>query len=129
MTRRTNDLTNAELDFLGERRLATLTTLRADGSPHVVAIAFTFDPADGIARIITSDGSQKVRNVARSPRVAVSQVDGRRWLTLEGHGTVRREPDRVARAVARYEARYRPVSENPRRVAIEIVVDRVLGRA
>ena len=129
MTRRAKDLTNAELDFLDERHLATLTTLRGDGSPHVVAIAFTFDRADGIARIITSDGSQKVRNVERSPLVAVSQVDGRRWLTLEGRGTVRRQPDRVARAVARYETRYRPVSENPRRVAIEIVVDRVLGRA
>ncbi len=129
MTRRTNDLTSAELGFLGERHLATLTTLRADGSPHVVAIAFTFDRADGIARIITSDGSQKVRNVEHSPLVAVSQVDGRRWLTLEGRGTVQRDPDRVAGAVARYEARYRPVSENPRRVAIEIVVDRVLGRA
>ncbi|MEO7518626.1 MAG: pyridoxamine 5'-phosphate oxidase family protein, partial [Acidimicrobiales bacterium] len=31
------------LAFLDERHLATLTTLRPDGSPHVVAVAFTWD--------------------------------------------------------------------------------------
>lgn len=129
VARRTLDLTPDELDFLVERQLATLTTLRPDGSPHVVAIAFTFDAGDGIARIITSDGSQKVRNVERSPRVALCQVDGARWLTFEGNGVVQRDPARVARAVALYEARYRPVAENPMRVAIEITVDRILGRA
>ncbi|CAN5181174.1 hypothetical protein BH24ACT1_BH24ACT1_05600 [soil metagenome] len=32
------------LGFLGESHLATLTTLRADGTPHVVPVGFTFDP-------------------------------------------------------------------------------------
>jgi PPOX class probable F420-dependent enzyme len=129
VARRTIDLTPDELDFLAERHLATLTTLRPDGAPHVVAIAFTFDPADGIARIITSDGSQKVHNVAHVPRGALCQVDGARWLTLEGTAAVRRDPARVALAVALYETRYRPLTENPKRVAIEIAVDRILGRA
>lgn len=30
------------LSFLAERHLATLTTLRVDGSPHVVAVGFTY---------------------------------------------------------------------------------------
>lgn len=129
MARGTSDITETELDFLRERHLATLTTLRADGSPHAVAIAFTFDTGSGMVRIITSDGSQKVRNLEESPRAAVCQVDGARWLTLEGPGVVQRDPARVARAVALYEARYRPVKENPSRVVIEIAVDRILGRA
>ena len=33
------------LQFLTERHLATLTTLRADGSPHVTAVGFTYDDA------------------------------------------------------------------------------------
>ena len=33
------------LTFLTERHLATLTTLRADGTPHVVPVGFTFDAA------------------------------------------------------------------------------------
>ncbi len=129
MARRTSDLTETELDFLRERQLATLTTLRADRSPHTVAIAFTFEPESATVRIITSDGSQKVHNLERNPRVAVCQMDGARWLTLEGPGAVHRDPARVAHAVALYEVRYRPVKENPKRVVIEVAVDRVMGRA
>ena len=62
MTIQTTRLTSDALDFLSERHLAMLTTLRADGSPHVVAVGFTFDPATHIARVITSDGSQKAIN-------------------------------------------------------------------
>src|ERR1044071_1063656 len=52
--------------FLAERHLATLTTLRPDGSPHVVAVGFTWDPAAGLARVITFAHSRKARNLAVS---------------------------------------------------------------
>ena len=129
MPRTTADLTDPELEFLGERHLASLTTLRADGSPHVVAIAFSYDRAAGLVRIISSDDTQKVRNIERDPRAAVSQVEGPRWLTLEGAARVLRDEESVRLAVTAFEARYRPVRENPRRVAIEIRVERVVGRA
>ena len=77
-------LSQEVLDFLGERHLGTLTTLRADGSPHVVAVGFTFDASARVVRIITFAPSQKARNAARGGRAAVCQVDGGRWLTLEG---------------------------------------------
>jgi F420H(2)-dependent biliverdin reductase len=116
------------LAFLTERHLATLTTLRADGSPHVVPVGFTFDPDTRTARVITSGTSTKARNVrdGRS-RVAVCQVDGRRWLTLEGTAVVREDRAAVADAEARYAHRYRQPRENPRRVVLEISVDRILG--
>ena len=119
------------LAFLGEYQLATLTTMRPDGTPHVVAVGFSFDPADGLARVITFAGSKKARNVAASPgsRAAVCQVDGGRWLTLEGTATVTDDPGRVAAAVAGYAGRYRQPGERDDRVAIEIQVDRVLGHA
>ncbi|MQA36382.1 pyridoxamine 5'-phosphate oxidase family protein, partial [Modestobacter roseus] len=76
--------------FLTERHLATLTTLRADGTPHVVPVGVTFDPGTGTARVITSGTSVKARNVrAGQDRVAVCTVDGRRWATLEGTAVVR----------------------------------------
>lgn len=103
--------------------------MRADGSPHVVAIAFGFDPTDGVARVICSDGGQKVRNVEGDERVVLCQVDGRRWLALEGRATVTRDPVRVEAAVDAFELRYRPTKPNSQRVAIEVVIDRVLGRA
>lgn len=123
------ELTSAELDFLRERQLGALATLRADGSAHVVAIAFGYLPETATALVITSDRTQKVINLERDPRAALTQVDGRRWLSLEGRAVVSRDPDRVSLAVAAFEARYRPASVNPNRVAIELEVTRVLGRA
>jgi PPOX class probable F420-dependent enzyme len=114
--------------FLAERHLATLTTLRADGSPHVVAVGFSYDARSGVARVITSASSVKARNAARGGRAAVSQVDGPRWATLEGTAALLTDADAVARAVAGYAARYRQPGERPDRVAIEITVDRILGR-
>ena len=118
------------LTFLTERHLATLTTLRADGSPHVVPVGVTYDAATRTARVITSGTSAKARHVRNGQaRVAVCQVDGRRWLTLEGTAVVRDDPESVADAVSRYAARYRQPRENPTRVVLEIAVDRILGTA
>ncbi|MBF6095267.1 PPOX class F420-dependent oxidoreductase [Nocardia cyriacigeorgica] len=120
-------LSPAAVEFVTERHLATLTTLRAAGTPHVVAVGFTWDAEAGIARIITNDGSVKVRNVRRSGYAAVSQVDGIRWLTLEGPATVLDDPVSVGEAVQRYAGRYRVPRENPTRVVIAIQVQRVLS--
>jgi F420H(2)-dependent biliverdin reductase len=116
--------------FLRERHLATLTTLRPDGSPHVVAVGFTWDGDAGLARVITFAGSRKARNLERNPgsRAVVCQVDGGRWLALEGPAEVTDDADRVEEAVRRYAERYRVPGDRPDRVAIEIAVDRVLGR-
>ena len=118
------------LAFLTERHLATLTTLRPDGSPHDVPVGVTYDAATRTARVITSGTSAKVRHVRDGGgRVAVCQVDGRRWVTLEGTAQVRDDAASVADAVERYARRYRQPRENPARVAIEISVDRILGSA
>lgn len=117
------------LAFWTERHLCTLTTLRTDGSPHVVPVGATFDAATMTARIITGGGSVKVRNVeaATDARVAVCQVDGRRWSTIEGTARISRDDDEIADAVQRYAARYRQPRVNPERVAIVIAVRRLLG--
>ncbi|HET9691700.1 MAG TPA: TIGR03618 family F420-dependent PPOX class oxidoreductase [Acidimicrobiales bacterium] len=117
----------AAVAFLTERHLATLTTLRADGSPHVVAVGFTWDGGRQVVRVITGGRSQKAANARRGGRAAVAQVDGARWLSLEGRPRVVDEPAAVAEAEARYAARYRPPRPNPARVVVEIAVDRVLG--
>ena len=111
MANSTARLTNDALAFLTERHLAMLTTLRADNSPHVVAVGFTFDPKTHIARVITTGGSQKSVN----------------WLSLEGQASVNGEIDAVRDAELRYAQRYRTPRENPRRVVIEVHVERVLG--
>ncbi|MDQ2677865.1 MAG: TIGR03618 family F420-dependent PPOX class oxidoreductase [Actinomycetota bacterium] len=120
-------LTDGALAFLAEYHLATLTTMRADGSPHVVPVGFSYDLEHTLVRVISFEGSVKVRNARRGGRAAVCQVDGGRWLTFEGEVSVSTDPDRVAAAVAGYAARYRQPGERDDRVAIEILVDRVLG--
>jgi PPOX class probable F420-dependent enzyme len=118
------------LAFLTERHLATLTTLRADGTPHVVPVGVTYDAATRTARVITSGTSAKARHVRDGARrVAVCQVEGRRWVTLEGTAVVRDDAASVADAVERYAQRYRQPRVNAARVAIEITVDRILGNA
>ncbi|SCG45200.1 pyridoxamine 5'-phosphate oxidase family protein [Micromonospora inositola] len=117
--------------FFRDRHLATLTTLRADGTPHVVPVGVTFDAEAGLARVITSGTSAKARNVATAgpdgTPVAVCQADGRWWLTVEGRAMLRRDPGSVAEAERRYAERYRQPRPNPARVVIEIAVTRLLG--
>ena len=121
------DLPADVLEFLRERHLATLTTLRGDGTPHVVPVGFTWDDDAGVARVITSGDSVKARNALNGGRAALCQVDGRRWLTLEGAASVLVHPDAVQDAVRRYAQRYRTPRENPARVVLAVKVDRVTG--
>ena len=126
---RVRELVGAHLDFWRERHLCTVTTLRPDGSPHVVPMGVVVDVDQGVAWAITSRTSQKVANLrsGTDPRVAVCQVDGRRWSTIEGTAEVRDDEASVAEAVRRYAERYRQPRENPVRVALRITVTSVIG--
>ena len=114
------------LDFWTERHLCTLTTLRADGSPHVVPVGVALDPERECAWVITGGTSVKARHLRTPGRVAACQVDGPRWSTLEGIAVTTDDPADVARAVERYAARYRQPRQNPTRVALRLTVDRFL---
>ncbi|MDH3293690.1 MAG: TIGR03618 family F420-dependent PPOX class oxidoreductase [Acidimicrobiia bacterium] len=127
------DLDNLGADavqFLTERHLATLTTLRGDGSPQVTPVGVTYQSERRLARVITWATSVKALNVAANPgqRVAVCQVDGGRWLTLYGAAVVSDDDEAVAEAVSRYSQRYRPPKKRDDRVVIEITVDSIVGR-
>ena len=121
------ELTESALAFLVERHLATLTTLLPDGRPHVVPVGFTWDAGGCIARVITDGASRKARNLAVAGPAVLAQVDGRRWISLQGTGRVWRDGDRVADAEIRYAQRYRQPRVNPTRVVLEIAVSSVLG--
>lgn len=126
------DLPAAATEFLTERHLATLTLVRPDGRPHVTPIGVTWDAGAGLARVITWSGSFKARLLERAGAdglaAAICQVDGSRWLTIEGRATVTGDPERTAEAVRRYGERYRPPKDRgPERRAIEIPVERIIG--
>ena len=122
-------LTATQIDFVRENILATLTTLRADGSPHVVPVGFTYDPDQNLVRVITFAKSMKARHAAQGGRAVVSQVDRGRWITFEGTVRLCTEADIVAKAVEAYAGRYRQPKVREDRVVVEITVDKVMGRA
>jgi len=119
-----------------ERRPAGLRDRAAPGDDHhaaarrlahVVAVGFTYQPEADLARVITSRRATKVANLVAAGgrgRVALCQVDGRRWLTLEGWGRVEDGPEQVADAEARYASRYQAPRPNPDRVVLVVAVDR-----
>ncbi len=120
-------LSAAGLDFVTERHLATLTTLRPDGTP-----------ARHPGRLHLGRRSRpRVRDLQRhQPQGAQCRrrrsgrpVPGRRAALADpgGDGRVSDDPDEVAEAVDRYARRYRPPRVNPARVAIIIDVARLLG--
>lgn len=126
-------LTPEQHVFVTERHLATLSTLRRDGSPHVVPVGFTWDDGAGVLRITTNVTSVKARNLkagatgGEPARAAVCQVDGGRWITLEGPTSVVEDPAEIAEAVRRYGVRYRTLEENPQRVVLRMEVDKVMS--
>ena len=117
----------AALTFLADRHIATLTTLRPDGTPHVVPVGFSWDAESGLARVISSRSSRKVRNARGGGPAVLCQVDGRRWLALEGSVSVDEDAAAVAEAERRYAERYRVPRPNPQRVVLIVAVERVLG--
>jgi PPOX class probable F420-dependent enzyme len=116
-------------EFITERHLATLVTLRPDGSPHAVPVGFTWREADGqvLLRVITFAPSVKARHAARGGRASIMQVDGGRWVSFEGSVRLLTDDASVADAVAAYAARYRPPKQREDRVVVELVVDHLMS--
>ena len=118
------ELSSGLEQFLQERHMGVLVTLRADGSPHAVPVGFTLEGS--VVRVITFAGSVKARNAARGGRAAITQHDGARWVTFEGRVSVTDDAEAVAAAVQGYTERYRPPKQRADRVVVHIAVDRVL---
>jgi F420H(2)-dependent biliverdin reductase len=119
-------LPQAAADFLTERHLATLTTVKPSGALHVVPVGFTFDSATQTARVITSGDTVKARNARRpGATAALCSVDGARWITLSGPVRVEAGAEAVADAERRYAERYRPPRINPKRIVVIMTVTSV----
>ena len=120
------DLTPAALDFMSERHLATFTTLRATGRRTSCRSGSPGMPTR------SSPGSSPAGAARRWPRragrrAALSQVDGRRWITLEGTTRVLEDAASVRDAGAAVCRALPRAAPQPQRVVVVLDVDRVLG--
>jgi PPOX class probable F420-dependent enzyme len=77
--------------FLGERRVAVLAYLRADGRPHQAPIWFTY--RDGVVHMTTPGGSPKEKALRRDPRVSLTvQYERAPYRSVIIEGTVKLQP-------------------------------------
>lgn len=123
----TAQLTDAATAFVTDRHLAILSTIGHRGGVHSVPVGYTVE--NGVLRIITSDGTQKVRNVERGGHATVAQVHEGQWISFSGPARINRDADAVAHAVELYAGRYRQPRVNPTRVVIEIEIAKTMGSA
>jgi F420H(2)-dependent biliverdin reductase len=134
LTHNLESLDPAVLTFLTEFHVALLTTTRSDGRFHSAGVGFTYDHELRTCFLIGQHDSVKVRNIVAAAqggapvRAILGQVDGSRWLSLEGLITVSDDPDVVADAERRYKVRY-PGHGNPMegRVAMLLQVESIVG--
>ena len=69
----TKPLPDAVKALIEERTFANLATLMPDGSPHVTQTWVDYE--GDLILINTFEGSQKHKNAARDPRVALTIID------------------------------------------------------
>ena len=94
--------------FVSQRtRTGKLSTLRADGSPHVAPIWFLLDGDDVVFN--TGKETVKGRNLARDGRVALCVDDDRPpfdFVVLQGRARISEDLDEVRLWATRIAARY-----------------------
>ncbi|MFI8437239.1 PPOX class F420-dependent oxidoreductase [Streptomyces sp. NPDC079020] len=126
--------------FLSEgTRTAKVSTVRADGSPHIAPVWFLLDGDDLVFN--TGKETVKGRNLARDARVAVCVDDDRppfAFAVLHGRAGLSEDPDQLRRWATRIAARY--VGEDaaeefgrrngvPGELIVRVHVDKVLAMA
>jgi PPOX class probable F420-dependent enzyme len=79
-------LTDKQREFIAENPfVATVTTLRPDGSPHSTIV--WIDAEDGVVTFNTAVGRAKERYLRQDPRAAITVVhpeNAYRWVSVSG---------------------------------------------
>ncbi len=114
----------AHLDgFWAGPRLATLGTVRADGSPHLVPVKAMRD--GDVFWVLTRRDSAKVRHVLATGRASLAEHTRTTWASVEGKAWVGEDPALLAAARRAYERRHGSPSTWGDCVLV-VEVDRVL---
>ncbi|MER6142540.1 PPOX class F420-dependent oxidoreductase [Streptomyces sparsogenes] len=120
-------------------RTAKLSTVRADGRPHIAPIWFLLDGDDLVFN--TGEDSVKGRNMARDGRVSLCVDDDRppfSFVTIEGRAELSDRLEEVRHWATRIAARYmgEELAEQygarngvPGELLVRVRVDKVVGLA
>jgi PPOX class probable F420-dependent enzyme len=132
------ELPQSARDLIESGALAHLVTLNADGSPQVTCIWVGLD-GDEIVSGHLSGAQQKLRNVVRDPRVALS-IEGteiqppglKRYLVVHGRarlveGGAAELLQRLAHVYLGPDAKFPPMDDPPAGHVMRIAVERLGG--
>jgi PPOX class probable F420-dependent enzyme len=121
--------------FLATKEVALLATVNPGGAPLAMPMWFLHDPAS--ITMISVDGTQKVRNLRREPRVCVVAESGTRGdirgVTVQGRAELLADGEERRRLAERFHDKYAPNLERlwggrampGNRVMFRIVPERV----
>jgi PPOX class probable F420-dependent enzyme len=97
--------------FLATKEVAVLSTVQADGAPLAMPMWFLHDPT--ALTMISVEGTQKVRNLRRDPRVcvvaeSVSESGAICGVTVQGRAEFLSDSPERRALVARFHDKYDP---------------------
>ena len=128
-------LTDRQMRFVQEPRVAVLATVGPDGAAHTAPVWYRFE--DGMFVVLTDRGSQKHRNIERDPRVELCIDDKQppyHTVIVRGRATVEPSPgeawrEELAIHYLGEDAGKRYVRENPNEngIAVRITPARIIG--
>ncbi len=122
-------LNDAQKAFLLGARLAVVTTLRPDGSPHSTVVWIDCDGDDVVFN--TARGRAKERHLLADPRISVMTVDSQDfhlWLGVDGRATLVDEgaDEHIDMLAVRYEGPGARVSgRGEQRVIVRVRPERI----
>ena len=125
-------LTDEQGRFLKEKNLATVVTLRRDGSPQLTPTWIDWDGENVL--INTAEGRVKPRNIRRNPVVGVQVIDRAdpyRWLAVSGPAEITDEgaEEHINELSHRYnDGRDYKYVEGEKRLIVRVKPDRVTAR-
>ncbi|MDX3849981.1 PPOX class F420-dependent oxidoreductase [Streptomyces sp. AK02-01A] len=120
-------------------RTGKLSTVRADGSPHIAPVWFVLDGDDLVFN--TGKETVKGRNLLRDNRVALCVDDERppfAFVVIQGRAEIDEEPERLRAWATRIAARYMGAEQAeefglrngvPGELVVRVRIDKVLAYA
>ncbi len=103
----TDQLSSWAYKFIREDRIAVISTVEKDGSPHITGIWYV-PMDDGTMIMNTQTRSHKVKNLRRDARIAVCVADGARSISMYGTAEMITDPAVMRQDLERLVARYIP---------------------
>jgi PPOX class probable F420-dependent enzyme len=124
-------LTEEQARLLKESNLATVATIRRDGSAQLTPVWIDWDGENVVFN--TAEGRAKPRNIRRNPVVSVQVVDRDdeyRWVSVTGPAEIQEEGavEHIHELSRRYRGRDYDLTPGQQRLIVRVKPERVTAR-